>query len=300
MTKNKVIVLLMVFVLMISMLAGCSSAPAEEPAPEEPAAEEPAVEEPAAEAKYEDGLYYAQEDEFSANSGWKGAVILEVKEGMIDSVYWTAISNKGGVDKKVASKAGNYPMVAVGGAQSEWHEQAAAVEAYLLETQDPMAIEYADEEGHTDAIAGVSVHVNDFFGLVEKAIAAGPQAPGAYTDGGYYAEEPEFSHGWKGTVNITVLFGNIVAVDWNALPEEGDMDKDAASAEGLYGMVANGGAQSEWHEQAMLAEAYLIQTQDPAAIEYIDEDGHTDAISGVSIHVNDFYALVEEALMNAK
>jgi hypothetical protein len=62
-------------------------------------------------------------------------------------------------------------MVEKGGAQAEWHEQAKAAEAYLLEVQDPTAIEYTDDEGHTDAISGVSIHVIEFFDLVEKALA---------------------------------------------------------------------------------------------------------------------------------
>ena len=263
-------------------------------------AEETVTEETVTEGEYADGLYFAQEDEFP-ESGWKSMVTLEVKDGKIVAVDWNAASKNGGLDKKQASEQGFYPMVAAGGAQSEWHEQAAAVEAYLLETQDPTAIEYKDDEGHTDAISGVSIHVNDFYGVVEKALAAGPQERGPYKDGAYSAEEDEFNKGWKGTVDLTVVFGKIVAVNWSAISEEDpEVDKKTSSAEGIYGMVEKGGAQSEWHEQAAAVEAYLLETQDPTAIEYKDDEGHTDAISGVSIHVNDFYALVEKALASAK
>jgi len=186
-------------------------------------------------------------------------------------------------------------MVAKGGAQAEWHEQAIAAENYLIETQDPTAITYTDDAGHTDDIAGVSIHVVEFFNLAEKALEKGPVALGPYEDGVYYAEAAEFaSSGWKGTVDLTVYNGRIMAVNWSAVNEAGQ-DKKEASINGDYGMVAKGGAQAEWHEQAYAAEAFLLETQDPAAITY-NADGYTDAISGVSVHVNDFVELVEKAL----
>jgi len=142
-------------------------------------------------------------------------------------------------------------------------------------------------------------HFNDFVLLAQKALEAGPQARGPYIDGGYYAEGDAFNIGWKETVKLTVLYGKIVSANWNALPEEGDLDKKTASMEGEYGMVAKGGAQAEWHEQAMAVEARLIESQDPKSVE-TDSDGYTDAIAGVSIHVNGFFELAQKALQDAK
>lgn len=304
MKKNKIIVLLMTISLMVALFAGCAG---NETETNNDTSNNTTNEQPKTDDKetdngqntYEDGFYFATEDEFV--KGWKGTVTIEVKDGKIADVDWNPVSASGGLAKKAASAAGNYPMVANGGAQTEWHEQAEKAEAYLIETQDPTEITYKDEDGHTDDIAGVSIHVNDFYALVEKALEAGPQEKGPYKDGAYSAEEDAFAKGWKGRVDITVLFGRILAVNWDPISEEDPaLTKKAASAAGDYGMVAKGGAQAEWHEQAAKAEAYLIETQDPTKIEYIDEDGHTDDIAGVSIHVNDFYALVEKALENAK
>lgn len=83
--------------------------------------------------KFEDGLYFAQEDEFGG-SGWKNIVTLEVENGDIVNVDWNAAHKEGGVDKKESSKTGEYGMVAKGGAIAEWHEQAELTEQYLLET----------------------------------------------------------------------------------------------------------------------------------------------------------------------
>ena len=100
-------------------------------------------------------------------------------------------------------------------------------------------------------------------------------------------------------VTITVSGGKITAVDWNAVHKDGGDDKKTQSINGEYGMVAGGGAQSEWHEQAALTEAELIKTQDPSKIK-TDAEGKPDAISGVSIHVSGFVALANEALAQAK
>lgn len=309
--KRTFFALLVVLMLVVSACAP-AQAPAEEPAetPTETPVEEP-MDESSQESDassdsmeetgmYEDGIYYAEADEFSANSGWKSVVILKVTDGKISEVNWTAASKDGGMDKKAASMNGAYPMVEAGGAQAPWHEQAEKMEMGLLEMQDPSMGEYNDE-GYTDAVSGVSIHVNDFYMLAEEALAAGPVEPGPYKDGGYHAEEPEFSEnsGWKATVDITVLNGNIVAVNWSGQHKDGGEDKKTASMNGNYPMVENGGAKAPWHEQAMEAEDHLLMTQDPWDIE-LDAEGHADVLTSVSIHVDDFFLLAQEALESAK
>ena len=252
-----------------------------------------------ASANYEDGFYFAQEDGFSEKTGWKYIALLKVEDGEIVEATWEGAHRDAGTSKKTQSKAGEYGMVEHGDAQAYWFEQAEKVEAALLETQDPTAIEY-DEDGYTDAISGVSIHINEFLGLAEEALAAGPSGRGMYEDGAYHAELDEFSHGWKDYVDLTVIGGYIVAAHWDAYPEEGEMHKYEYSKEGKYGMVENGGAQAQWWEQVDKAEAYLLEIQDPSKIEYLDEDGHVDSISGVSIHVKELFGLAEEALQEAK
>ncbi|MDD3366880.1 MAG: hypothetical protein PHS67_06440, partial [Sphaerochaetaceae bacterium] len=78
-------------------------------------------------------------------------------------------------DKKVYDRDGKYNMVKFGGAIDEWFVQAKRVEQHLLATQDPKDITYTDAEGHTDDIAGATIHVNEFYTLVEKALANGPK-----------------------------------------------------------------------------------------------------------------------------
>lgn len=164
--KNKILIAGLTLVIATGLLAGCSS---NEPA--DSVKQQQTSLKPAKEVRYKDGIYFAQEDKFNEKNGWKNVVSLEIKDGKIVSVDWNGIHKNGGTDKKTLSKNGQYPMVEKGGAKAPWHEQAARVEAYLLETQDPTAIQYIDDEGHTDAISGVSIHVNEFFELAKQALS---------------------------------------------------------------------------------------------------------------------------------
>ncbi|WP_232695825.1 FMN-binding protein [Brevibacillus daliensis] len=286
----KKISLIMASVLSVGLLAGCGAT--ETPKTETPVAENqtPAASVSIADAK--DGVYYAQQNDPEAD--WNYAVTVNVAGGKFTDVNWTGISKNAGPDKKAVSESGEYGMKKAG-AQAEWHEQAEKVEQFLIEKQDLSAMA-PNEEGKTDAISGVSIKVKDFTSLVNQALAAGPVEPGKYKDGSYKAEGTPDDKGNKTTVDLTVLNGNIVAVNWNSLDAEGK-DKKTLSKEGTYAMKA-AGAQAEWHEQAAKAEQALIEKQDPAAI-VVDAEGKTDAISGVSIKVGEFLELTTKALEGA-
>ncbi|NGZ77401.1 FMN-binding protein [Saccharibacillus alkalitolerans] len=295
---------LMCSILLMGTLAACGSKnetaePAAQPAAQTETTKETASEPAASESasSIQDGMYFAQ-GEMDAKSGWQPYVILKAEGGKITDATWSASSVNAGPDKKTYSEEGKYGMKA-GGASSEWHEQAEKVEQYLIDNQDPAKIT-TDAEGHTDVVSGVSVHVNDFTTLAQEALAAGPVEAGPYKDGGYHAEAADFDaeSGWKETVDVTVAAGKIVAVNFSGVNAAGE-DKKTNSKEGKYGMKEKGGAQAEWHEEAAKAEQYLIEKQDPAAVE-TKEDGTTDAISGVTIHVGSYLKLAEQALANAK
>ncbi|WP_339819804.1 FMN-binding protein [Paenibacillus sp. FSL R7-0216] len=250
----------------------------------------------AEQGKYQDGVYFAK-GEVDAESGWQSYVTLTVSGGKITEAKWNGLSEKAPVDKVTYSKEGKYGMKA-GGASSEWHEQAEKVEQFLMEKQDPKAVTLNDE-GKTDAISGVSVHVSEFFNLADQALAAGPVEAGPYKDGTYHAEGAAFDEhsGWKDTVDVVVAAGKIVKVNFSGVNDKGE-DKKQYSIDGKYGMKA-GGAQAEWHEEAAKAEAYLVEKQDPASVTF-NAEGKTDAIAGASITLQPFFELVTKALESAK
>ncbi len=249
---------------------------------------------PVGRGPYADGAYFAIDADFPA-SGWKEYVSLTVLNGRIAAVNWSGV-NKTGDEKKAYDKAGKYNMVAYGKAQAEWYQQAEKVEAYLVAKQDAKTLTYKDAEGRTDDIAGVSIHVSPLFALAEKALASGPVSMGKYADGGYYASEEAFStSGWKGFVSLLVANGNIVSVNFSGVNAAGD-DKKAFDMAGKYNMVAYGKAIDEWYVQAGRVEQHLVKVQDVKKITLKDESGHTDDISGATITINDFIALVNKAL----
>ncbi len=249
---------------------------------------------PVESAGFEDGIYFAQEPGFAERSGWKYVVTLEVAGGRIVSADWNGAHRNAGLDKKTLDKMGGYQMVARGGAIDEWYVQAQRVEQKLIETQDLASLPY-DEGGYTDAVSGVTIHINEFVDLAAEALAQGPVGRGPHADGSYFAQDLQFPErgSWKSTVRLTVINGYIVAANWSGVNPQGD-DKKTVDRAGGYQMVARGGAIDEWYVQAGRVEAHLLETQDPR-IPY-DEGGYTDAVSGVTIYINDFVRLVHKAL----
>ncbi len=303
----KKLLMLLLIISMVGALAltGCGSS--------EPAAVE---DEPDESSAYADGIYFAQEDEF-AGSGYKYFVVLTVEDGAITDADWGGTNIVPAGNKRTASEQGNYPMVAAGGAAADWHVQAEAAEAWLIDSQDPAAFEefYTDEEGHTDALqtddgTQVSIHVVEFFSLAEKALASDPVPAGAYnTPADYVAtselEATEDSKWWKYKGEFIVVNGTIVDALFNSV-WAGEFSEDTAK---YYETDADGNPDPEapsnklelgeaygmaWDVQAISAAEFLEETQG-FEVNYVDEDGHTDSISGVSIHVNEFEELFNKA-----
>ncbi|HTX71295.1 MAG TPA: FMN-binding protein [Rectinemataceae bacterium] len=247
-----------------------------------------------------DGVYFAQDNDFAPNSGWKEQVVITVAGGKITAANYNAVSNLGVADKKTYAAAGNYGMKKASKLGLEWNQEAANLEAYLVKTQN-VGFNQFKPDGTTDAISGASIHVKNFFDLVKKALAAGPVAKGMYSkDGWYFASQPDFDahSGWKDNVLITVVNGRIVDVLWNSVSKDPKMkSKLVESLAGNYGLE-KAAKQGPWHVQAAKVEAAIIAAQDPSKIA-VKSDGTTDAISGATIHVT-AVALAIEALRAAR
>jgi major membrane immunogen (membrane-anchored lipoprotein) len=251
-------------------------------------------------SKLKNGVYFAQDNDFAPQGGWKEQVVVTVERGKIASVNWNGVSNLGVADKKTVAAQGGYGMVKASKLGLEWHEQAANVEAYLVKTQD-VGFSKFDDQGVTDAITGASLHVKNFFDLVTKALAAGPVAKGIYTkDGWYFAEQQDFdaNTGWKDSVLLTVVNGRLVDAVWNATNKDpAKRSKLLEAIAGTYGM-GKAAKLGEWNVQAAAVQAELLKVQDPAKIA-MKEDGTSDAVSGASIHLT-AVPLATEALAAAR
>jgi major membrane immunogen (membrane-anchored lipoprotein) len=252
-----------------------------------------------ADVKAKDGVYFSQAAEFG-KTGWKTQVVVEVKGGKIVKVNWNGISNlPGAADKKAYSLAGKYGMEKAA-KQGSWDKQAAAAESWLVKTQDVNFSKF-DKDGKTDAISGATMTVNEFFTMVNQALAGTAVPKGIYkTDGWYYAEQPAFDAktGWKDSVLVTVVNGTVVDALWNGTNSDATKKSKLIEAtEGRYGM-AKAAKNGEWNLQAAAVDAAIVKAQDPAKIA-VKADGTSDAISGASIHVT-AVSLAIEALKAAR
>ena len=115
-------------------------------------------------AELQDGTYEAKADS-ADSSGFTDQVSLTVKDGKITSVVWEAVGEDG-KKKSVMSEEGEYVMTEDG---LTWKEQAEALAAALIEHQN-LEFLTMDEQGKTDAVAGVSVSVNGFVKLAQQCL----------------------------------------------------------------------------------------------------------------------------------
>ena len=111
---------------------------------------------------------------------------------------------------------------------------------------------------------------------------------------GIYTAEGETSGDYKGIVTIVVEGGKVTSVVYDAMDNKGEY-KSYLSSVGEYTMVEGN---PTWKEQADALAAYVIENQSTSGLT-MNEEGKTDAVSGVSISINEFVNLVETALKDA-
>ena len=154
-----------------------------------------------------------------------------------------------------------------------------------------------DEQGKTDAVSGVSISVGGFAALAEQCMkeAAGMEEKElVLQDGTYEAKGQADDSGFADQVTMTVKDGKITEVNWDSIGEDGSK-KSVLSESGEYVMTEDG---PTWAEQAKALTEALVENQDLTFLT-MDEQGKTDAVSGVSISVGGFAALAEQCLNEA-
>ena len=73
-----------------------------------------------------------------------------------------------GSSKREAAANGTYDM----GGELNWAEQVDALAAFIVENDFNLdAVNLTDEDGHTDAVSGVSIKVGQYLPLIEEALA---------------------------------------------------------------------------------------------------------------------------------
>ena len=238
-----------------------------------------------------DGTYEAKADA-PDNNGFTDVVTVTVKDGKIAEVNWEAVGADGST-KSVLSENGEYVMTEDG---LTWKEQAEALANAVVENQS-LSFLNLDEQGKTDAVSGVSISIGGFTALAEKCLkeAAGITQTLELKDGTYEAKaEAADNNGFIDQVTMTVADGKITEVNWEAVGEDGSK-KSVLSENGEYVMTEDG---LTWKEQAEALASALIENQ---SLDFLqaNEQGKTDAVSGVSISVGGFISLAEKCMNEA-
>ena len=189
-----------------------------------------------------------------------------------------------GSSKREASEAGTYDM----GGELAWHEQMDLLEDFIVANNfDLGKVTLTDEDGHTDAVTGVSIKVGSYLPLIEQALSENNES----TEVKETKIETE-----NGTNVIEITYSNGTPVDLNIdlIQADGSSKREASEA-GTYDM----GGELAWHEQMDLLEDFIVANNfDLGKVTLTDEDGHTDAVTGVSIKVGSYLPLIEQALEN--
>ena len=227
------------------------------------------------------------------DNGLTDQVTMTVKDGKITAVNWDSVGEDG-TKKSVMSENGEYVMTEDG---PTWKEQAEALAQTLVENQT-LDVFTMDEQGKTDAVSGVSISIGGFVDLAKQCMyeAAGIVTEESLTlaDGDYIAKGKPDDNGLTEQVTMTVKDGKITAVNWDAIGEDGTK-KSVMSENGEYVMTEDG---PTWKEQAEALAQTLVENQ-TLDVFTMDEQGKTDAVSGVSISIGGFVSLAQDCLNQA-
>ena len=220
------------------------------------------------------------------------SIAMDFENGKPTSVDIDVLVN-GKTSKKEMAASGEYVMSQEEGAL-QWDAQIEAVEKFLTENDfDTTKINITDDAGHTDTLTGVSMKVGSYVQLVQEfmdKVAAGK------TEFEFSGVKETKIEGEKGTDVIEIVYNNGKPVNLNIdmIQEDGSSKREASEA-GTYDM----GGELAWHEQMDLLEDFIVANNfDLEKVTLTDEDGHTDAVTGVSIKVGSYLQLIEQALEN--
>lgn len=120
------------------------------------------------------------------------------------------------------------------------------------------------------------------------------QSDAAYVDGTYTKVAEEADNGYTSEVTMEVKDGKITSIVWDAKDEDGNSKKEAAT-NGTYVMTEDG---LNWAEQSEALAQYVIDNQSLEGLT-TDESGKTDAVTGVSIKINNFVEFVQDCMDQA-
>ncbi len=120
--------------------------------------------------EYKEGTYFGTyEDTYGGSNAVATAVVYVDSTGMIKSVFLDTTYTKDEVLTTKKTLGDDYGMKSHSEAGKEWYEQVNLLEAKVVENQGISFIEL-DEDGKTDAVAGVTMKINALYKALENAL----------------------------------------------------------------------------------------------------------------------------------
>lgn len=122
------------------------------------------------EGKYKEGTYLGTyTDNYGGSKNTAIAVVYVDSNGLIKSVYLDTTYVKDSVNTTKKTLGNDYGMKARSEAGKEWYEQVNLLESKIIESQDLSFIKL-DEDGKTDAVAGVTMKIDALYNAVDMAL----------------------------------------------------------------------------------------------------------------------------------
>lgn len=268
---KKLSIIGLVALLIIVLVAGCGGQQkSQEQAPPEES-QQPAGDE---QVSYEDGVYFAQKEDFD-DHGWKAMATIIVKDGKITHVFFDEINEEDvlkSFDPEYAAnmkdKSGTTPLEAYNN-----------LEQALITKQNPEQV---------DAVTGATHSSDTFKELAKEALAGSPaEATGEYIDGLYKAADDDFDdHGWKGMAAVLIRDGKVAVAAYD------EINKD-----GVYKSTDEEYAKN-MKDKSGITPAEAIEVLSKSIID--KQDAEVDSVTGATGTAERFKALMGEALSLAK
>lgn len=153
-----------------------------------------------------------------------------------------------------------------------------------------------NEEENKAKLAGVSLPVTteglDISGILGLQQEDSGTAVTELADGIYTGQTEPSETGDYNFATVTVENGQVTGIVWDEIT--GGASKAELSENGQYVMVEGN---PTWKEQSEALGTYVVENQTTDGM--MNEGGHTDVVSGVSIYVGGFVELVNQAIAQA-
>lgn len=122
------------------------------------------------EGNYKEGTYYGSVvDNYGGSSSVASAVVYVDSTGMIKSVFLDTVYSKDDVLTTKKTLGDAYNMKVASEVGKEWYEQVNLIEAKVVENQN-ITFMTLNDDGKTDAIAGVTMKVDALYKALENAL----------------------------------------------------------------------------------------------------------------------------------